>query len=277
MKCTQCSADIGTGARFCTRCGAPSSQPGQYESGQYQPGHAAGYSQQPFPQQAVPQQAAPQHAVPQQFPYGGSSAGATSLTDNSSLAGGWPAQASGQMPGAPVYRDTAGWAAGPSVPATRSHAAARSGAGNPFWIIAGVVAFVGAAVVLAGCFLPYAHFGGCVGCKTTSPSLLKPGAGQASEYWYAVEPVGVLLLAIVCGILLLAVRGRLAAIVAAGMLLAFGIQTVLLFAGYQFSFSGTDTRHGTAGAVGMAGGLLLIVAALFGLAANSRSGRAASS
>ena len=242
MKCTHCSAEIAAAGRFCPRCGTPVSY-----AAQSQQGTPAGYTQaqaaQPGYPPGTPDAAGRQRGV---------------------------GRGLGPPPAASAPN---GWAADPYARARSGHAAARGGGGSA-WIFAGILALAGAAVILAACFLPYAHFVECTGCKATSPSLIRPGGSQASEYWYAVEPLGVLVLAVVCGILLFAVRVRRAAVVAAAMLLAFGIQTVLLFAGYQFSFTGTGSHAGSAGAVGMLGGLVLIAAAAFGLAANSAVGRA---
>jgi hypothetical protein len=106
-----------------------------------------------------------------------------------------------------------------------------------------------------------------------SLSILKPGAGNtASVLWYAVEPVGVALLGIVLGVLLMIIRkGRLTAI-AAGMLIAFGIQTVFLFLGYALGFSFATYKPGIAGPVGVLGGLLLACAGVMGAASRTARG-----
>jgi hypothetical protein len=56
------------------------------------------------------------------------------------------------------------------------------------------------------------------------------------------------------------------------VLFGFGIQTVLLFAGYEFYVRSPD-RAGPGGAVGILGGIVLLVAAL--IAAASRPASAA--
>jgi hypothetical protein len=59
-------------------------------------------------------------------------------------------------------------------------------------------------------------------------------------------------------------------------LLAFGIQTPLLFAGYLFGFStGSGVHHGSAGAVGILAGLLLLAAGIIGLVGSASGQRAA--
>jgi len=52
---------------------------------------------------------------------------------------------------------------------------------------------------------------------------------------------------------------------AAGILLTFGAQTVLLFWGYQFAYS-PPNKPGSAGFVGMVGGVLLVAAGVLGAA-----------
>jgi hypothetical protein len=61
-------------------------------------------------------------------------------------------------------------------------------------------------------------------------------------------------------------------LLATGVLFGFGIQTVLLFAGYEFYVRSPD-RAGPGGAVGILGGIVLLVAAL--IAAASRPASAA--
>lgn len=56
-------------------------------------------------------------------------------------------------------------------------------------------------------------------------------------------------------------------LLATGVLFGFGIQTILLFAGYE-SYARSPDRTGPAGAVGILGGIVLLVAAL--IAAASR-------
>ena len=57
-----------------------------------------------------------------------------------------------------------------------------------------------------------------------------------------------------------------------GVLFGFGVQTVLLFAGYEF-YARSPDRAGPGGAVGILGGIVLLVAAL--IAAASRPASAA--
>jgi hypothetical protein len=57
---------------------------------------------------------------------------------------------------------------------------------------------------------------------------------------------------------------------AAGVLFGFGLQTILLFAGYEFYVQSPD-HAGPGGAVGILGGLLLLAAGLIGAASRPAS------
>jgi len=70
----------------------------------------------------------------------------------------------------------------------------------------------------------------------------------------------------------LANRSARMRLVAGGALIGLGIQTILLFAGYEFYVQNPD-HAGPGGAVGILGGLLLLAAGL--IAAASRPGSTA--
>jgi len=91
--------------------------------------------------------------------------------------------------------------------------------------------------------------------------------------WFAVEPVGVAIIGVLAALIIMAANRsvRLRSL-AAGVLFGFGIQTVLLFAGYEF-YVRSPNRAGPGGAVGIVGGIVLLVAAL--IAAASRPASAA--
>ena len=60
------------------------------------------------------------------------------------------------------------------------------------------------------------------------------------------------------GVLLIALRGRVPNALAAGVLLALGVQTIVLFAGYVGSSAGgASERVGIGGAIGVVGGLAI--------------------
>jgi len=91
---------------------------------------------------------------------------------------------------------------------------------------------------------------------------------------YSLEPIGVAILSLCAGIMMM-VKVRVSGWwwLAAGVLLAFGVQTILLFWGYQFGNSPPQTA-GSAGLVGMAGGLMLVAAGVLG-AVGTAAGKAA--
>ena len=102
---------------------------------------------------------------------------------------------------------------------------------------------------------------------------------NSSVNWYAAEPLTVLALVIAAGILLLFTRppGVLGSVAAAwtvaGALLAFGIQTTMLFVGYRFLFLGSTEHREAGGTLGLVGGLVLIAAGIVALINNMRTQR----
>jgi hypothetical protein len=141
--------------------------------------------------------------------------------------------------------------------------AGAGGSGRPsaLSIAAGSIATVAAILVIWACALP----------ELTVPAV-DPGrhsysifnTGTPGSGWFAVEPVGVGILGAIAAILVIAaVRVPRLRLLAAGMLVAMGIQTILLFAGYQFSVTHPD-HPGGAGVVGILGGLLLLVGGVLG-------------
>ena len=141
-------------------------------------------------------------------------------------------------------------------------------------VAAGVLAIVAALIVVAASALPYVRFSTGVAGHFQSVSIFNPGPGSASNLWYAVEPAGVALLAIILGVLLMVIRKGSLLAVAAGMLIAFGIQTVFLFLGYALGLDYGTNKPGVAGAVGILGGLLLACAGIMGAASRTAQGTA---
>ena len=123
-------------------------------------------------------------------------------------------------------------------------------------LTAALVTAVGAILVVWACALPDLHIP--AGNGRTSFSIFNSGA--AGDLWFAVEPVGVAVIGVAAAlIIMLASRSARMRLVAIGVLLGFGIQTILLFAGYEFYVQSPD-HAGPGGAVGILGGLLLLVA-----------------
>jgi hypothetical protein len=139
-------------------------------------------------------------------------------------------------------------------------------------VAAGIVSIAAAVLIIVACALPYVQVKYSAGARATSISIFNAGPGaSASNLWFAVEPVAVAVLGIVGGILLLTIASIRLRSVVAGMLVGFGIQTILLFLGYALGLDYGLNRAGLAGGVGMLGGYLLAGAGC--VAAASQAGR----
>lgn len=138
---------------------------------------------------------------------------------------------------------------------------------SPATIAGGVIAMVAAFVIIAACAIPYVHYTNTSGSAfdpTNSPSLFSPGFGAAN--WFAAEPVGVAVLAFVAGIVLIEWVSRIQRAIAAGVLLAIGVQTVLLFVGYvALAIGSPDAQLRPGGILGVLAGILLFVGGLAAL------------
>lgn len=127
-------------------------------------------------------------------------------------------------------------------------------------IVGGIVGLVSLPVIVTGCVLPFINWTDTSNGATAS--IFNPGF--AGGYWYAVEPVEVVVFAIPAAILLMALRSRTARALAAGLLIAFGLQTVGMFVGYSFGDL-TFGRIGPAGPVGLIGGAIMFTGGVLGL------------
>jgi hypothetical protein len=146
-----------------------------------------------------------------------------------------------------------------------------SGSGRPdgLRLTATLMTAVAAILIVWACALPDLYVSG--GNGRTSFSIFN--SGGAGALWFAVEPVGVAVIGVLAALIIMAAnRSARLRLLATGVLFGFGIQTVLLFAGYEFYVRSPD-RAGPGGAVGILGGIVLLVAAL--IAAASRPASAA--
>jgi hypothetical protein len=133
--------------------------------------------------------------------------------------------------------------------------------------IAAVVTVVGAILIVWACALPDLHIP--AGNGRTSFSIFNSGGG--GDLWFAVEPVGVAVIGVVAAlVIMLANRSARLRLLAAGALFGFGIQTVLLFAGYEFQVR-SPNHAGPGGVVGILGGIVLLVAAVIAAASSPAS------
>jgi hypothetical protein len=141
-------------------------------------------------------------------------------------------------------------------------------------LAAGTLALVSALLIFLGSVLPFYTYTSANG--EISPSLVTQGQNN-SVNWYAAEPLTVVILVIAAGILLLttwrprALGSAAATWTVAGALLAFGIQTTMLFVGYGFLPLTPPAHHDAGGALGLFGGLVLIAAGIVALINNTRT------
>jgi hypothetical protein len=130
---------------------------------------------------------------------------------------------------------------------------------------AGLLALVGAVLLGLGCWLPYSSQSG------TDFEVFQRH-GTSGQLYYAVEPAVVMILAAVIGLVLL--RGPLP-VVWAGVLIAVGAQTALLWVGYLgYSLTadfgeghGLQAKEG--GWIGLVGSLVIAAAGVVLLRATS--------
>ncbi len=164
------------------------------------------------------------------------------------------------------------WKAQSVTQAMSPMVAARTPSGRGGAVAGGILGMLGALVVVAACALPYAQStSGPAG--TSSLSIFNYGSAVP---WFAAEPVAVIVLTIVAGLMLVASTRRTARAVAAGLLIAFGVQTIFLFVGYAGSF-GADSRTsgyqvGIGSIAGITGGLCLLLGGLVAVASRAVRG-----
>jgi hypothetical protein len=144
---------------------------------------------------------------------------------------------------------------------------ARPGTGKGRKTLSGILALLGGVLVVVACAVPYVKF--TVGSHTDSVSLFNPGPdAPGAEYWFLVEPLGVIILAILGAVLVLTSSGRARRrAVVAGALTVLGIQTLFLFAGYAWGNGGDGNQTGPAGYIGMVAAILVAVSGIIGLTA----------
>jgi hypothetical protein len=163
---------------------------------------------------------------------------------------------------------------GPGVP---PEPAVSPGSPKRLQIGAAAAAAAGAILIIWACALTlyyfYYHYG-TQAPSTGAQSLFSLSSGPHTWGW-AIPPVAVAVLGIAAAVLFLVAHTERLRGLAAGMLLAFGIATALIWLAYEFlyrySFQSASfhaSGHpGPAEIVGILGGLLLIAAALIAVAA----------
>lgn len=133
---------------------------------------------------------------------------------------------------------------------------------------AGIVGLLGALLVLIACFVPLSKV---PGQPSFGVFFGHAGFAKSTDFWLAVQPILVLLMAVVAGIVLVA-RGAQprARAVLGGVFLALGILTVSIygFDGYGI-FPGTP--HQAGGILGILGGLAFVLGGIISLAGQART------
>jgi hypothetical protein len=130
-------------------------------------------------------------------------------------------------------------------------------------IAAGATAVVGAVATLVACLLPYGTFPDPSGGPTTTSSIFNGGFAGAG--WDVPEPVFAILAGVVSATLVFIGINRTVQAISAGVLLAAGIQSAMMWIAY-YGLASTDGSAEAGGVVGVAGGVLLFVAGLLVLA-----------
>lgn len=242
-QCLQCNAGLPAGAKFCGRCGTAvqASEPGS-----------------PLTPPATFAPPSPPPSTPASNPIWVSDP-AQGAGGTDQAAGGGPAQQWGTGPAQQWGTGQQGQQWGTPAPAYPGVVHQQGSTSGPA-IAGGVAAIVGALAIIGACALPVTTNTLGLGGTGTSVTLFHE-LGTGSAWWYLVEPIGVAVLAVLAGVIVMISRSRLLPVVAAGVLIGFGIQTVFLFLGYWRGF-GNGEHAGPAGVVGILAGLLLVVAGL---------------
>jgi len=142
-------------------------------------------------------------------------------------------------------------------------------------IVAVATATIGAVLIVWACALTFVHYPASNGSPAVSYSFFSVAGDPFGSWWYAIGPVTVAVLAIAAAIVLIVAHAEWLRMLAAGMLLAFGLATVLVFATYAFT-QGSSAHPGPAETVGALGALLLLAAGVFAVVDRKTSAGAAS-
>jgi hypothetical protein len=124
----------------------------------------------------------------------------------------------------------------------------------------GLVALVGSMMIIVACELPFIHYTDS-SIQPTSPSIMNPGFAPSS--WFAAEPIGVAVLALIAAVGLVMWQRAIPRAIAASVLLAYGVQTSLLFLGYLvLAVKSPSAELTPADAIGVIAGVLLFAGGL---------------
>jgi hypothetical protein len=264
-QCLQCNASLPAGAKFCGRCGAAvqASEPGS-------PLTTPATFAPPSPPPSSPPSAPPANPAWTSDPTQGVGGTEQAQQRGNDQAQQWGTEQARQWGTGSTQQWGAGqaqqWGAqAPAYPGAARQQGSTSGAG----IAGGVIAIVGALGIIGACALPVTTNTFGIGSNGGSISLFKE-LGTGTAWWYLVEPIGVAVLAVLAGVIVMVSRSRVLPVIAAGVLIGFGIQTAFLFLGYWRGF-GNGGHAGPAGIVGILAGVLLVAAGLVAGAAVRRT------
>jgi hypothetical protein len=165
---------------------------------------------------------------------------------------------------------------GPAVPSyvpPTAMAAAR-GPGAVGWVAA-ACAGAGALATVLACGFSIVHIYNSDGTYAYSESLFSTTSHYGGA-WNWIGLVTAAVLSVVAALILVASRTTWARAGAAGVMGAFGLAVIIIFAAYQFTLGPVSDGTGPAGAekLGGFGGLLLLVAGALGFVAAARRDRA---
>ena len=150
------------------------------------------------------------------------------------------------------------------------------GRGRPAGVslLAAALAGVGALAAVLACAFSIVHVYNSDGTYAYSQSLFSISSHGAAWNWIGIVVAAVL--SAVAALLLVASRTPWVRAGAAGVVAAFGIAIIMIFAAYQFTLGPVSDGSGPAGGekLGAFGGLLLLVAGVLGFVAAARGDRA---
>ena len=141
-------------------------------------------------------------------------------------------------------------------------------------LLAAAFAAAGALATILACAFSIVHFYNSDGTYASSESLFSLSSHGAAWNWIGLVVAAAL--SVVAALLLVASRTPWVRAGAAGVVGAFGIAVIFIFAAYQFTLGPVSDGNGPAGAekLGGFGGLLLLVAGVLGFVAAARGDRA---
>ncbi len=131
-----------------------------------------------------------------------------------------------------------------------------------------ILVAVGAILLVWSCALTFIRFSSNNGGGGVS--FFSVAGDSSGTWWYAIGPVAVAVFGIVAGVVLLTTRAEFIRGLASGLLIAFGVSAILVYATYAFT-EGPDDHPGPAEAVGVVGAAFLLVAGVLALVGRKRS------